>query len=139
MRRRHALTATFLLLVATAPAAAQQPAAQPDGAQIFTLVCAMCHSVAPPAKAAPPMSHAVAYYLRKHGEAPKAVDALVAYLKEPAAERSAMPAHAIERFGLMPSQAHLGDAQLRAVATYVITLADTAHVRGNHQHSPPPR
>jgi cytochrome c5 len=136
MRARFVSTAALLVAM---PAAAQQAAPQPDGAQIFNLVCAMCHSVTPPAKVAPPMSHAAAYYVRKHADSVAAVNALVAYLKEPAAERSAMPAHAIERFGLMPSQAHLPDAQLTAVARYVLTLADTAHVGPGHQHSPPPR
>jgi len=117
------------------PAAGQQTARQavPDGAQLFELVCAMCHSVEPPAKAAPPMSHAAAYYVRRFGATPAAVTAMVAFLKEPAAERSVMPAHAIERFGLMPSQGHLSDAQLEAVVRYALTLADTAHVSG-HGH-----
>ncbi|CAN5718059.1 hypothetical protein BH23GEM9_BH23GEM9_12220 [soil metagenome] len=128
-----------LLTLAAAPVSAQQAAAAPDGAQIFELVCAMCHSVTPPAKAAPPISHAAAYYVRKHKDTPAAVEALVAYMKEPDAERSAMPAHAIERFGLMPSQAHLPDAHLQAVARYVLTLADTVHVGSNHQHRPPSR
>jgi cytochrome c len=129
---------TILACMATAPAAAQQATA-PDGAQLFELVCAMCHSVQPPAKAAPPMSHAASYYVRKHKDPAAAVAAMVAYLKEPAAEQSALPAHAIERFGLMPSQRHLPDAQLQAVARYVLTLADTTHVHGGHEHTPPPR
>jgi cytochrome c len=129
-----------VITLAAVPAAAQQPTAGPDGAQIFELVCSMCHSVSPPAKAAPPMSHAAAYYLRKHPDATAAATALVAYLREPAAERSAMPAHAIERFGLMPSQAHLPEPQLQAVARYVLTLADTTHVHGGHQpQRPAPR
>lgn len=130
-----------LVLLAAGPLSAQQSATSPDGAQVFELVCAMCHSVNPPAKAAPPMSHAAAYYVRKHGRTPEAVSALVAYLKEPAADRSAMPAHAIERFGLMPSQGHLPEPHLQAVARYVLTLADTAHSHGGGHggHPPQPR
>ena len=79
------------------------------------------------------MSHAAAYYLRKHQDVDSAAAAMAAYLKQPAAERSALPAMAVERFGLMPSQAHLSDAQLQAVTRYTLTLADTAHVSG-HQH-----
>jgi cytochrome c len=130
--RAAALTATLIVLMAT-PAAAQQRGDE-EGARIFDMVCAMCHSMTPPAKAAPPMSHAAAYYIRKHDTMPASVAALVAYLKEPVAERSAMPAHAIERFGLMPPQAHLSDAQLQAVARYVLALADTAHVSAGHSH-----
>jgi mono/diheme cytochrome c family protein len=123
-----------LLAASAAPLAAQEQAA-PDGAQIFELVCAMCHSVNPPAKAAPPISHAVAFYLRKHGNADTAAAAMVAYLKQPDAERSLIPAMAIERFGLMPSQGHLSDAQLQAVARYALSLADTAHVSGHHHET----
>jgi hypothetical protein len=46
---------------------------------------------------------------------------------------------AIERFGLMPAQAHLTDAQRVAVARYVLTLADTAHGQGGGHRHPPPR
>ena len=87
-----------------------------------------------PAEGGPPISHAAAYYLRKHASPDSAAAAIVAYLKEPAAERSLLPAHAIERFGIMPSQAHLSNAQLNAVARYVLTLADTAHGGGGMQH-----
>ncbi|MBR9988525.1 MAG: cytochrome c [Gemmatimonadetes bacterium] len=125
---------TGLLAVTALPAAAQQAAAQPDGRAVFEMVCAMCHSVAPPAKLAPPMSHAAAYYARRYSMPDSAAAAMVAYLKEPVAEKSAMPAHAIERFGLMPAQAHLSEEQLKAVARFVLTLADTAHGGGGMQH-----
>src|SRR5690606_36459531 len=111
----------------TAPLAAQEPAQVSEGEHIFKMVCAMCHSVKPPATAAPPMSHATAYYLRKHGTPAAATQALIAYLKKPTAEQSLLPPMAIERFGLMPAQTHLSDAQLAAVAGYVLTLADTTH------------
>jgi cytochrome c len=124
-----------VFVLSAPPAAGQQAAAQPDGHAIFELACAMCHSVKPPAKAAPPMSHAAAYYVRRYPSADSAAAALVAYLKEPAAERSVMPAHAIERFGLMPSQAHLSNEQLEAVARYVLTLADPAHGSGMEHRS----
>jgi mono/diheme cytochrome c family protein len=126
------LFVAVLLAGGAASLAAQEPAAPADGAQIFGLVCAMCHSVNPPPKAAPPISHAVAYYLRKHESADSALAALVAYLRKPEAERSVMPPMAIERFGLMPSQGHLSDAQLLAVARYALSLADSAHVAGGH-------
>jgi cytochrome c len=126
---RVAALLVVLAPLMTAPAGAQD-APPPEGAQIFQLVCAMCHSVNPPPKAAPPISHAAAYYLRRHGEVDAAMAAMVTFLKEPSAETSAMPPHAVERFGLMPPQDHLTDAQLRAVALYSLSLADTVHVRG---------
>lgn len=123
-----------LTVLSAVPAAAQQTPAQPEGRAVFEMVCAMCHSVAPPAKLAPPMSHAAAYYLRKHESPDSAAAAIVAYLKLPSAETSVLPAHAIERFGIMPPQSHLSAEQLQAVARYVLTVADTAHVRPGMQH-----
>ena len=128
------LSSVLVLLAVGASSLAAQEQAPPDGAQLFELVCAMCHTVNPPPKAAPPISHAAAYYLRKYQSADSAVAAMVAYLKKPEAERSAVPAMAIERFGLMPSQGHLSDAQLDAVARYALSLADTAHVGGHEHH-----
>lgn len=119
------------LALAVTPLAAQQRASAPDGAAVFGMVCAMCHSVQPPAKAAPPMSHAASYYVRAHSDTDSAVAAIVAYLEQPDAKRSLLPAMAIERFGLMPSQAHLSDEQLEAVARYVLTLADSTHMGGH--------
>jgi cytochrome c len=124
-----------LLAAGALPVSAQQDTRHEDGEQIFALVCAMCHSVNPPAKAAPPISHAAAYYIRRHEDRDAAVQAMVAYLKEPAAERSALPPHAVERFGLMPAQAHLSNAQLHAVARYALSLADTVHVGPGHGRS----
>jgi mono/diheme cytochrome c family protein len=131
----RAVPALLALLAASAAPLAAQERAAPDGRQIFELVCAMCHSVNPPPKAAPPISHAVAFYLLKHGTVDSAATAMVAYLKQPEAERSLIPAMAVERFGLMPSQGHLSDAQLQAVARYALTLVDTAHVSGHHHES----
>lgn len=111
-----------------------QTGEKPDGKVLFETVCAMCHSVQPPPKLAPAISHAAAYYLRKHASVDAAANAMVAFLKNPQKETSAIPPHAIERFGLMPAQAHLSDSQLQAVARYALTLADTAHVRGGMQH-----
>jgi cytochrome c len=119
-----------MIVAAAAPLAAQQQATAPDGEQVFRMVCAMCHSVSPPATTlAPPIAHAAAYYVRRYPAQDSAVAAMVAFLREPAAERSVMPAHAVERFGLMPAQSHLPDAMLAAAARYVLSLADTAHVR----------
>jgi cytochrome c len=122
----------FLVILMASPAlpATAQDAPPLEGEQLFQLVCAMCHSVNPPAKAAPPISHAAAYYIRMQGDRERALSAMVTFLREPSVETSAMPPHAVERFGLMPPQSHLTDAQLRAVALYSLSLADTVHVTG---------
>ena len=128
--------AFFIILVATsAPLVAQEQAFDPDGPQIFQLVCAMCHTVSPPPAAAPPMSHVAGHYRQKHRDDEAAIAAMVEYIRKPEAERSALPAHAIERFGLMPAQVQLTDAQLKKVARYALSLADTAHMMGSgEQH-----
>lgn len=133
----------FWSLVAVTPIAAQQRAGTAEGEHIFGMVCAMCHSVQPPAKAAPPMAHVTAFYLRKHADTAAAAAAIAAYLEKPDAARSLLPPMAIERFGLMPAQAHLTPVQRLAVARYVMTLADTAHGRhagpgGHGGHGKPP-
>jgi hypothetical protein len=51
------------------------------------------------------------------------------WLESPSSENSALPAHAIERWGVMPALQLSGDKR-RAVARYVVTLATTM------QHEP---
>lgn len=123
---------TFVAFTAAPPAAAAgEPAAagasSPDGKMIFDIGCALCHSLNPPAKKAPPISHAASYYLRRHGSEEAAVEAMVAYLQAPSAKTSILPAHAIERFGLMPAQDHLSREQLLSVARYAVSVADRDH------------
>ncbi|TVR62856.1 MAG: cytochrome c [Gemmatimonadales bacterium] len=110
---------------------------EPDGKMLYELVCAMCHTMEPPPSLAPPISHAAAYYFHRFDSEDEAVAAMVAFLREPTEEASLLPARAIERFGLMPSQGHLSHEQLEAVARYSLTLADTTHGRGmsmEHDH-----
>lgn len=106
----------------------------PDGKMLYELVCAMCHTLEPPPTLAPPISHAAAYYYHRFETEEEAVAAMVAFLREPSEETSLLPARAIERFGLMPPQAHLSEEQLTAVARYSLTLADTTHGRGMGDH-----
>ena len=82
---------TFVAFIAApSAAAAGEPAAPasaspPDGKMIFEIGCALCHSLNPPAKKAPPISHAASYYLRRHGSEEAAVQAMVAFLQAPSA------------------------------------------------------
>jgi len=111
----------------------------PDGKAIFELVCAMCHTLEPPPNLAPPISHAAAYYFHRFETEDEAVAAMVAFMREPSEAASLLPARAIERFGVMPPQAHLSQEQLEAVARYSLTLADTTHGRGGMEHDGPHR
>jgi mono/diheme cytochrome c family protein len=113
-----------------APARAAAPAAAPtvmlaEGRRVFESVCASCHTVSPPPGKAPPMSHVARHYRQAFPAESAAVARIAAWIAAPAAERSVLPAHARERFGLMPAQA-LAEPERRAVAAYVLTLADSA-------------
>lgn len=117
--RRLPFAAVPLLLVAQL-AGAQD--AVPDGKATFDVVCASCHSINPPHKLAPPMSHVARYYKRHYTTESEFVEAVVQWVLKPEKERSKMPAHVIENFGLMAAFP-LPEAQLREVAKYVWTIA----------------
>ncbi len=97
-----------------------------EGKRVYDAVCATCHTVVPPATLAPPMSHVVRHYRQALPNDEVVVARITAFVRAPSAENSLMPAHARERFGLMPAQ-QLSDNQLRAVAAYVLTLSDPNH------------
>lgn len=96
------------------------------GEQVFQTVCSACHSMDAPYKAAPPMTHVAKHYRDEFTNGDSAIAHIVSFLQNPSPERSKMPPRAIERFGLMPSQGHLSEDQLRAVATYVWSLPNPA-------------
>jgi len=130
---------TLLLLAGSGTAAAQgraAPAPRPgaaepsaallaEGKQVYESVCTGCHSMESPATLAPPMTHVAKHYRQAFSERDSAVAHIITFVRNPAAERSKMPAHVQERFGLMPALP-LPDEQLRAVATYIWSLPDPA-------------
>lgn len=129
MRPFRLLGVTLALAAATVDA--QQPTA-PAGKTTFDVVCAACHSLVPPARTAPPMTHIVQYYRRAYATEAEGVEAIVRWVQQPDAARSKLPAHARERFGLMPAFP-LPEAQLREVATYVWRLgADSTATAHDH-------
>lgn len=93
-----------------------------EGEQIFRDVCAQCHTMDPPPNLAPPMRMVSRHLRQSFGEESDAVAHVVSYVRQPAADASIMPAHAIERFGLMPPQP-LPEEMLEKVARYVWTLS----------------
>ena len=99
------------------------------GKQVFETTCTSCHTVQPPVKNAPPMSHIARHYRQAVPARDSAIARLEAWLVEPDPARSLLPAHARERFGLMP-MIPLEAEQRRAVAAYVWTLADSARMGG---------
>ena len=133
---RVTLALLTLLLVGVSTADAQG-AAVPDGKTTFDVVCAACHSIDPPHTLAPPMSHVARYYKRVYTTEAEFVDAVVQWVINPQRERSKMPAHVIENFGMMAAFP-LPEPQLREVAKYVWTLAAPEPAgQGQHQHRDP--
>lgn len=120
--------------------------ANPSGELTYRVVCAACHTLNPPYEKAPPMTHIARHYRQAFATEAEGVEAIVQWVTKPEVARSKMPAHAIERFGLMPAFP-LPEAQLRDVAKYVwslgapaaATAATAAPAAGaaTHQHNPP--
>jgi cytochrome c len=109
----------------TAPRYAQESAeAQLAlGEQVFQRVCSACHSLEAPPRAAPPMTHVARHYRQAFADPADGVTRMVEFLRAPSAEESVLPAHARERWGLMPPQP-LPEAELAAVARYVWQLPE---------------
>jgi mono/diheme cytochrome c family protein len=92
-----------------------------EGKALVGSVCSTCHTVQPPLKAAPPLSHVARHYVDRYGR-DSAVAAIARWIPAPTRERSALPSMAIERWGVMPALP-LAGRQLQAAATYVASLA----------------
>lgn len=125
----------LLLVLASMPkdALSQETAVldtENPGKQLFGLVCAMCHSEQPPVLAAPPMAMVVMHYRQALSTEDSVRTAIMTYVRNPSAETSRLPAHAIERFGLMPAQPQLTDAQLGHIVDYILTLEAKPHEGG---------
>jgi mono/diheme cytochrome c family protein len=141
MRTLRLLFAAALVLGA-ARAQAQEAV---SGELTFRVVCAACHTLTPPYEKAPPMVNISRHYREAFTSEAEGVEAIVQWVLNPDAARSKMPAHAIERFGVMPAFP-LPEAQLRDVAKYVWALGAPAATPApaapaanaqQHQHNPP--
>ncbi|MCC6769764.1 MAG: cytochrome c [Gemmatimonadaceae bacterium] len=95
------------------------------GREIVTTLCAACHVEASPHKLAPPLSHVSNRYRMQLVHRDSALARITAWIKEPARDRSLMPAQAIERFGLM-APLPIPEEQRRAAAAYVWSLSEGA-------------
>lgn len=91
------------------------------GKKTVETVCATCHRTEPPHRAAPPFAMIAMHYAMATRDSAEAIERIVRWVREPAVERSLLPPHAIERFGLMPPLP-LPEAELRNAAAYVMTL-----------------
>lgn len=115
-----------LLLILAAMLLMGQTAVQPsddpiDGKQVFERTCATCHSIQPPPYLAPPMAMVVRHYRMALADSAELKEALVGWIASPDSTRSRLPAHVIERFGLMAPVA-LTPEEIGTVVDYVMTL-----------------
>ena len=92
-----------------------------DGERLYDEVCSACHTLDPPPNLAPPLRLVSRHLRRAFDTREAAVDHVVSYAPAPDPERSILPSHAIDRFGLMPPQPLRPD-QLEKVANYVWSL-----------------
>lgn len=110
--------AAMLLMGQSALTAEDDPV---DGKEIFESVCITCHTVQPPANLAPPMAMIVRHYRMALTDSAAVREALISWIGSPDSSKSLLPAHAIERFGLM-APLPLTPEAVAAVADYVMTL-----------------
>lgn len=118
--RARLLTVVCLAAVLPATAEAQQGGVT-EGKVTFEAICTICHTTTPPPKLAPPLAMVADHYRESYSTEAEGVAAIARFILAPDAARSALPAHAVERFGLMPRLA-LTEAQATAVARYVWNL-----------------
>jgi len=100
-----------------------------EGQKLFNDVCNQCHTLDPPPNLAPPMRMVATHLRRAFDSEDAAVDHVVSYAPAPDAERSILPSHAVDRFGLMPPQPLRPD-QLEKVAAYVWSLGEGQAMMG---------
>ncbi|NNE68760.1 MAG: cytochrome c [Rhodothermales bacterium] len=125
------IIAAFALLLASFVLMGQSVDPDPvaEGEVVFKTVCATCHSLDPPPNLAPPMRMVIKHYLEAELEDPW--QSMRDWVGSPDAARSALPAHAIERFGVMPPLL-LEEADLDALMMYLKTQADSVKTM-NHE------
>jgi len=102
----------------TAVAAENTTASAMSGQELYTANCAVCHSMRPPAKTAPPIVGLASRFRTVYGNKSDAVDAMVSFMQNPDAEKTALGPQAIKRFGLMPAMT-MSDGYLKIVSGWL--------------------
>jgi hypothetical protein len=90
------------------------------GKQTVQSICSACHTLAAPPAKAPPFPMVAMYYRRGLSDS-AAAEAIVSWVRAPAADRSRLPAMVIQRFGLMPAL-RLDTRTLTDAAVYILSL-----------------
>ena len=76
----------------------------------------------------------VTHYYEKHETAERVREAMRDWIMEPSEENSALPAHAMERFGLMPDL-ELPQEDVDAVIAYMMDLHDKSDMESMHEEA----
>lgn len=101
-----------------------------DGEAVYRSHCLVCHSLAPPPKAAPPIKGLAKHYREAFASREAGVAYMKAFMKKPDASKAICHKEAIERFGLMPAMT-LPDDELQAVAAWIWDQFDPAMTGGH--------
>lgn len=121
MSRPHDLPSAGMAaaaIVAMLSSIGSASAATINGKAVFDSNCAMCHSIQPPPKSAPPLMAISSRYHQQFASRQHAVRYMVEYMKSPSKAKMVTDPLAIEHFGLMPD-IRLGDGELNAVAGWI--------------------
>lgn len=143
MTTRARRVAAALGALALASPLAAQPAAGDStqyarGRQVVETVCAACHSMHGPPKAAPPFRMVVMHYRRHARDSAAAVQRITEWVASPSAERSLLPPMMRQRWGLMPAVS-LPEEQRRAAAVYLLATSPGRAARFTGQVEMPSR
>lgn len=106
-----------------APPMEYSPAAVARGELVYEAICSDCHAMDRSSPSAPSFRHVARHIRMEFSEHDAFVYHVIGYLNSPHAETSVLPARAIERYGLMPSQP-LPPELIRDVAAYLWALSE---------------
>lgn len=112
------------------------------GAKIYQAACMSCHALAAKEEGiAPPLFGVKDHVIKAYPERAAFIQRVMAWVKTPNPNDVLMPG-AVKKFGLMPAQTQLSDADLQAVAEFIYDTDFTkpdwyaAHYQAEHGKKP---
>lgn len=135
--RAVAISLTFGVIAGCGGETASDPNAPPTseqiarGAAVYQDVCSECHSLQPPPRLAPPLTHVGRMVKSQVDDRAAFTRHIVTYVQAPSEDRSLLPVQAIRRFGLMPAQV-VTEHRLEDAAAWLWVMADSAQGGMDH-------
>lgn len=116
---------------------------QHPGAKVYQSACMSCHALAAKEEGGmgPPLFGMKDHVLKAYPERTAFINRIKAWVKAPNPDDALMPG-AVKKFGLMPAQPQLSDADLQAVAEFIYDTDFTrpdwyaAHYQAEHGKAP---